>query len=255
MPDLTDDARRNRAWWDRQSDGYQERNAAFIEAGMAWGVWQLPEAELQVLGDVAGRDVLELGCGAAEWSRALLRHGARVTGLDNSPARLERAREANAAAGVDFPLVVAGAEQTPFPDAAFDVVMADHGAPSFADPYLVVPEVTRLLRPGGIFAFSASHPMEWLAFDPGADAMSDRLVMDYFGMHRIQEEDGPVEYNLPIGEWIRLFRANGLAIEALIEPQPPEDATSTYRDEHDRAWARRWPMEMIWRVRKGEVRW
>jgi hypothetical protein len=74
--------------------------------------------------------------------------------------------------------------------------------------------------------------------------------MDYFGMHRIQEEDGPVEYNLPIGEWIRLFRANGLVIEALIEPQPAEDATSTYRDDADRAWARRWPMDQIWKLRK-----
>ncbi len=247
---LTDDARRNREWWDAGSDEYQARNADFIHDGYAWGVWQIPESELNVLGDVEGRDILELGCGGAEWSRSLLRRGARVTGLDNSPERLRRAQEGNREAGVNFPLVLSGAEHTPFADASFDIVMADHGAPSFADPYLVVPEVARVLRTGGIYAFSGTHPLVWLAFDPQADAMSDRLRSDYFGIHRDAEPDGPAEFNLPIGEWIRLFRAHGFDVEALIEPRPAEGATSTYRDANDHAWARRWPMEMIWRTRK-----
>lgn len=174
-----------------------------------------------------------------------------MTGLDNSPARLSYAREANQRAGIDFPLILAAAENVPLPDAAFDVVMADHGAPSFADPYLIVPEVARLLRPNGIFAFSGSHPMDWLTYDRQTDAMTDRLILPYFGIHRDVEPDGPVEFNLPIGEWIRLFGANGFSVEALLEPQAPEGATSTYRDAADYAWARRWPMEMIWRVRKA----
>ena len=99
--ELTEHAARNRAYWDRTSDWYQEANARFIERGLAWGLWQIPESELNVLGDVIGKDVLELGCGAAEWSRALARIGARPVGLDNSEARLARAREA----GADFPLV------------------------------------------------------------------------------------------------------------------------------------------------------
>ena len=90
--ELTEHAAKNRAFWDRQSDEYQDRNAEFIAAGMAWGLWQLPESELNVLGEVAGRDVLELGCGAAEWSRALLAAGARPVGIDNSEKRLEWAR-------------------------------------------------------------------------------------------------------------------------------------------------------------------
>jgi hypothetical protein len=83
------------------------------------------------------------------------------------------------------------------------------------------------------------------------DARRNRLAIDYFGMHRDQDPDGSVEFNLPIGEWIRVFHANGFVIEALLEPQPPEGATSTYRDAADYAWARRWPMEMVWKVRKG----
>ena len=144
--ELTEHAARNRAYWDRTSDWYQEANARFIERGLAWGLWQIPESELNVLGDVIGKEVLELGCGAAEWSRALVRIGARPVGLDNSEARLARAREA----GADFPLVHASAESLPFEDARFDVVMCDWGATTFADPYLVVPEVARVLRPDGL---------------------------------------------------------------------------------------------------------
>ena len=47
-------------------------------------MWQLPESELQILGDVAGKDVLEYGCGAAQWSILLAQAGARPVGLDNS---------------------------------------------------------------------------------------------------------------------------------------------------------------------------
>jgi hypothetical protein len=57
-------------------------------------------------------------------------------------------------------------------------------------------------------------------------------------------------FQLPYGEWIRLFRANGFAIEDLIELQPAADAKSSYRDDEDRAWSRRWPGENIWRVRR-----
>ena len=69
-----------------------------------------------------------------------------------------------------------------------------------------------------------------------------------FGLYRL--EDDSVEYNLPYGEWIRLFRASGLVVEDLVEPRPAPDATSTYWEESERDWARRWPSEAIWKVRK-----
>jgi SAM-dependent methyltransferase len=249
--ELTRDARRNREFWDRQSDAYHERNAAFIERGMAWGLWQIPEAELNVLGDVAGLDVLELGCGAAEWSRALLRAGARPVGLDNSAARLEHARAANEEAGVEFPLLHASAEAVPLADCSFDVVMCDWGAMTFADPYRTVPEAARLLRPGGLLAFSGASTLSWVAFDEAADAYTERLVEPYFGLHRVETPEGSVEFNLPYGEWIRLFREHGLLVEALLEIRPPEGADSTYRTREETAWARRWPMEQIWKARKA----
>jgi SAM-dependent methyltransferase len=250
VSNLTDHARRNREFWDRQSDRYQERNADFIAKGRAWGLWQIPEDELNVLGDVADKDLLELGCGAAEWSRALARRGARVTGLDNSEERLAHARRAVEAEGAAVTLLHASAESIPLPDGSFDVVMADWGAPTFADPFLLVPEVARVLRPGGLFAFSGATPLAWLAWDEPTDGWDDRLQRDYFGMHAWDDPEGSVEFNLPTGEWIRLFRVNGLDVEDLIEVQPPPGATSTFRDEAATAWARRWPMEQIWKVRR-----
>ncbi|HEV2895218.1 MAG TPA: methyltransferase type 11, partial [Actinomycetota bacterium] len=82
------------------------------------------------------------------------------------------------------------------------------------------------------------------------DHAGDRLVNDYFGLYRMQDMDGTVEFNLPYGSWIRLFRDSGLIVEDLIEPRHPAGATSTYRDAEDLAWSRRWPAECIWRLRK-----
>jgi SAM-dependent methyltransferase len=241
----------NRAFWDSWSNEYQQLHASQLNVvEPVWGTWSIPESELGVLGEVAGRDVLELGCGAAQWSILLAKQGARIVGLDNSARQLEHARERMAEAGVGFPLVHAPAESVPLPDASFDVVFCDHGAMTFADPLLVVPEVARLLRPGGLFAFSHFSPLGWICYDDAADEVVDRLCVDYFGIHRYGDPDGSVQFNLGYGDWIRLFRSSGLSIEDLIEIRPPAGATSTYRTDAETAWARRWPMEEIWKVRK-----
>lgn len=246
---VSEEALRNRAYWDRTSNEYQERHREFIgRPEPRWGVWQIAESELQVLGDVAGKDVLELGCGAAQWSILLAKQGARPVGLDNSARQLEHARRRMGEAGVEFPLVHASAEAVPLAAESFDVVFSDHGAFTFADPYQVVPEAARLLRGGGLLAFSKSSP--FVAVCEGADErVHPQLRRDYFGMHAFDDGD-VVTYELPYGEWIRLFRRNGLVVEDLIEPRPAPDAASTYWDAEERDWARRWPSESIWKARK-----
>ena len=243
---LSPHERANRDFWDREADRYQAEQA--VRA--AWGVWSLPEEELNVLGDVAGKDVLELGCGAAQWGIALARRGARVVGLDVSERQLEHARAALAEAGLEFPLVCAGAESVPLPDASFDTVVSDWGATAFCDPHAWVPEAARLLRPGGLLAFSGATPLSWLCLNAEADGWDERLHRNSFGLHRLDLPDGTVEFMLPMGAWIRLFRANGFAIEGLLELRPPEGATSSFRDERALAWAQRWPLEHVWKVRQ-----
>ena len=250
MAELSDHARRNREYWNAQSSAYQERHREHIAGGAAWGIWQIPEDELGVLGDVAGLDVLELGCGAAQWSIALAGIGARTVGLDLSAKQLEHARAAQAEAGVDFPLVESSAESVPLEDAAFDVVFCDHGAFGFADPRLLVPEAARLLRPGGLLAFSMLSPMLDVCWDAEADATGTELVNDYFELRSIDDGE-TTSFQLPYGEWIRLFRASGFDVEDLIELRPPEGATTTY-DTAPYEWARRWPAENIWKARKRD---
>ena len=94
-----------------------------------------------------------------------------------------------AEAGVDFPLIHASAESVPLPDASFDIVFCDHGAMTFGDPYRTVPEAARLLRPGGLFAFSHGSTIETLCWALGDERPTDRLVYDYFGLHAIRADD------------------------------------------------------------------
>src|SRR5579872_355354 len=248
---LTAHARKNRAMWEASSDNYDQLHAEELsgEKAMAWGLWRIPEAQLHVLGEVANKDILEFGCGAARWSIALAQMGARPVGLDLSSRQLQHARRLMSEAGVDFPLIEASAEAVPLPDAGFDIVFCDWGAMTFCDPQRTVPEAARLLRPGGRFAFSTGTPIQFLCQDVKTDELHNYLLNDYFAM-RYLEWDDEVDFQLPYGEWIRLFRAAGFIVEDLIETQPSENAASTYRDATETAWARRWPTENIWILRK-----
>jgi SAM-dependent methyltransferase len=245
---LTPHALVNRAHWDETSDEYQALHGKQLAAHqLAWGAWSIPEDELRVLGDVTGKDVLEFGCGAAQWSIGLTERGARCVGLDVSERQLTHARANMAAAGTEFPLVLASAEDVPLADESFDVIFCDHGAMTFADPQLTIPQAARLLRPGGLLAFSAATPIHYICWDERADELGTTLRHNYFD-ERKTEEDSTVCFSLPYGEWIALFRRNGFIIDALIELRPPADAVTSYDGFVEKQWARSWPAEQIWRV-------
>jgi SAM-dependent methyltransferase len=243
--------RRNRAFWDADADDYQAvHGAALAHAPRAWGIWRIPEDDLDVLGDVDGCDVLEYGCGAAQWSIALAGLGARAVGLDISRAQLAHARGAARDAHAPVAFVCAGGEHVPFADASFDVVFCDHGAMSFCAPERAVPEVARLLRPGGRLAFSQCSPLLYLTYDDHRGRPTRRLRRPYFGMRRFHSPGGTVDFQLPHGEWIRLLRDHGLVVDDLVELRPPKGASTTYSDLGDARFARRWPAEQIWKAHK-----
>lgn len=242
---------RNRSHWDAEADTYQDTHGdLFLRAPDAWGVWRIPEADVGALGDVADRDVLEYGCGAADWSVALARRGARPVALDLSVGQLGHARRSQERGGISFPLVLAAGEQLPFAAASFDLVFCDHGAMTFADPYATVPEVARVLRADGALSFCHATPLRMVTDD--GETASRRLHRQYFGMHRF-DWDGTttVEFQLTYGEWVRLFRSHGLVIEDLVELRAPKRATTTFDYYVPAKWARRWPGEQIWRLRKA----
>ncbi|MGH2808071.1 MAG: SAM-dependent methyltransferase, partial [Actinomycetota bacterium] len=93
-------------------------------------------------------------------------------------------------------------------------------------------------------------PLLSICWPDTEDEVTTTLHAPYFGLHRaVWSPDDTVDFQLPYGEWIRLFRANHLAIEDLIEIQPPKGARTTFPG-RPLKWARRWPAEMIWKVRK-----
>lgn len=241
----------NRAGWDAYSPEYEQQHGEQLGSNpMSWGVWSLPESRLGILGDVSGRRILELGCGAARWSAALAREGALPVGLDLSGMQLRAARRTMKREGVVVPLVQASAERLPLADECFDLVFCDHGGMTFADPYRTVPEAARVLKPGGRLAFNISSPLHDLCFDPATEKMTTSLGRSLSDIHR-QTWDDEVTFQLSHGEWIRLFRQSGLEVEDLIELIPDEGATTTYASFVPLEWARRWPAENIWKVRKA----
>ena len=251
MTEARDHERHNREFWDADADDYQAVHGGDLTGrALAWGAWRSPEAELGVLGDVGGLDVLELGCGAGQWSIALAARAVRPVGIDQSLVQLKHAAANRDSARVAVPLVAASGETVPFRDASFDVVFCDHGAMSFCDPGVTVPEVARLLRPGGLLAFCQTSPLLYLTWDERRGRQDTKLHRSYFGLGRLELGDGTIDFQISHGEWFRLFRDNGLSVEDFIELRPPEDATTTYDDFAPHEWARRWPAEHIWKVRK-----
>ncbi|HVB27768.1 MAG TPA: class I SAM-dependent methyltransferase, partial [Mycobacteriales bacterium] len=105
----------NRRWWDGAAASYQEEHGAFLgDADFVWCPEGLREADAGLLGPVRGRDVLEVGCGAAQCARWLRAAGARGVGADLSAAQLRHAGRLARTTGLPVPLVLADAQRLPF---------------------------------------------------------------------------------------------------------------------------------------------
>ena len=240
------------AWTRKNAEHTDARAEQAWQDEINWGVWHVPESELNALPDVAGKDVVELGCGTAYVSAWLKQRGAaRVVGVDPTPAQLETARRCNEKFGLGIELVEAFGEDVPLPDDSFDLVVSEYGASIWADPYKWIPEAARLLRPGGHLVFLRNSTLAMLcATDEGPT--SEQLQRAQRGLYKLEwtEPEHEIEFQLGHGDWIRLLRENGFEIEALYELYAREDAVdhSYYASNAD--WAKKWPSEEIWRARK-----
>jgi SAM-dependent methyltransferase len=182
----------------------------------------------------------------------LARRGARPVGIDNSAKQLETARAFQQEFGLEFPLLHGNAESVPFADASFDLAISEYGAAIWADPYKWIPEAARILRPGGQLIFLGNGVLFMLTV-PDTDAegpATDRLIRDYFGMHRFEwPEEDSIEFHLGYGDMIRLLRSSGFDVEDLVELRPAEGATTRF-PYVSAEWSRRWPSEEVWKARK-----
>ena len=253
-----EDVRTNLASWEKDSEEYQRRNRGQLNRWdrLGWGVWDILEDDVHALGDVDGLDALELGCGACQFGIKVAMRGARVTGLDFSANQLAAAPANFEASGVRFPLVRGSAEELPFSDGSFDLVFSDHGATSFTDPAVTVPGCARVLRPGGLLVFSINTPFISACWGDDDAPPGRELRRPYFesGRRVLEEDTGPfVEWRTTYGEWVDVFRSSGFTIDRLVELRPPADAVTTYTDYAPLDWARDFPGEHIWKVRKEQT--
>lgn len=231
-------SRANRGWWDRNADEYQSDHGEFLgDAEFVWGPEGATEDELQLLGPTAAlKDaaVLEIGAGAAQCSRWLAAHGARPVALDLSHRQLQHARRIDDArpassptpAAPAFPLVQADAGALPFADASFDHACSAYGAlPFIADTAHVMREVRRVLRPGGRWVFSVTHPVRWAFPDePGPEGLT--ASASYFDRTPYVEQDETgravyVEHHRTLGDRIRELTAADFRLVDLVEPEWP----------------------------------
>jgi SAM-dependent methyltransferase len=183
--------------------------------------------------------VLEVGAGAAQCSRWLSEQGASPVAIDLSAGQLAHSRALDARTSRSVAVVQADAQQLPFADAVFDLACSAYGAlPFVADSAAVMTEVARVLRPGGRWVFSVTHPIRWcFADDPGQGGLVAQTP--YFDRRAYVEADENgiptyVEHHRTIGDRVRDVVTAGLVLEDIIEPEWPAD--------HERPWGQWSPL-------------
>lgn len=250
MPDLPRSVRLNRDFWDRISDEYQEENRRDLEGTVRWGPSMPPEERLRVLGDVAGKDVLDLCCGGGQTCVALARQGARVTGVDVSSRQLAHARRLAEREGAAVRLVEAPvSDLSMLPDASFDVALSAYALGYVEDVAGAFREAHRLLRPGGLLAFSWASPLfECTSLTLENMLLVSRPYYDTAPQTVLDDEGATVEYPRTYGDWLRALVSASFVVTDILEPRP-EPRESTWSS-HPLAKIELVPGTTIWKARK-----
>ena len=185
-------------------------------------------AVLELLGDVAGRRVLDAACGPGLYAEALLERGAEVLGFDASPVMVDLARaRVGDRARIDEARL---GDPLPYPDDHVDLVVCALAIHYAADRRRAFAELHRVLRPGGAAVVSTQHPTtDWLR--KGGSYFERRLETDIWSM-----TSGPQEVRFwrePLSDLCAAATDSGFVIARLVEPRPTEGMRQRWPEEHD----------------------
>ena len=189
---------------------------------------------LELLGDVRGRTILDVGCGEGGYARELTRRGARVTGVDGSGRLIEVARERASDAGLKVNFLCANASRMPeAPSDSFDVAVASMSLMDVDDYEGAIAEIHRVLRPGGELLMSITHP----CFQP-RDARWEKdwkgerkfFKVDNYFKEQSWEEMLAASFRQPVVRRHRTLQTymaaplkRGFVLLEYIEPVPTDD--------------------------------
>ncbi len=221
--------------WEAMADWYDAKQG---DGGDVWHRTLIDPALLEVVGEVDGLRVLDLGCGNGYIARKLARGGAQVTGVDASAPIIAHARRREAAAPQGIAYHVADAARLGIlRGETFDLVVANMSLMDIEDTEGTISEVSRLLAPMGRFVASLSHPCfdqgpttGWLAEKVGLTTTFARKVSRYrdlFSARIPWRIEGKVHetigFHRPLSWYFRTLRAAGFVVSRFEEPAPTKE--------------------------------
>jgi len=262
----------NRRGWNTISAGYQRERRISTE-DVHYGPLAPGERELDLLGDVRGKKILEVGCGGGQNAIVLAKWGAICTGVDPSDAQLTHARKLAREHGVEVEFANGMAEDLGrFPDEGFDLVLSSYAFDYVTDIQQAYGEVWRVLKAGGHFVFCQSHPwfqaVGWhLAGDPDAPEIGDYASWPAYEEWDWAFEDGtsaPMRGHLrPLSLIINQLIETGFSLERFLEQNYEEVAGAspeelerlpytypTHPDEQEYQVMRKLPFTLLLKARK-----
>lgn len=207
-------------------DSFAEAYAAENENNLVNAYYERP-AMLALAGDVAGRRVLDAGCGSGPLTAALRDRGATVTGIDASAGMLALARRR---LGDDVALHVADlSDRLPVDDGAFNDVVASLVLHYLEDWGPTLTELRRVLRPGGRLIVSVDHPITaYTHRDPRPDYFA---TTSYTFDWMLGGQSTPMRlWRKPLHAMIDAFTTAGFRLSVISEPQPDPAARELFPD-------------------------
>jgi SAM-dependent methyltransferase len=207
-------------------DSFAEAYSAETENNLVNAYYERP-GMLALAGDVAGRRVLDAGCGSGSLSAALRDRGAVVTGIDASAEMVALARRR---LGDDVALhVVDLSDRLPFADGAFDDAVASLVLHYLEDWGPTLAEIRRVLRPGGRLIASVDHPfVAYTIQDPRPDYFA---TTSYTFDWTFNGQSVPMRFwRRPLHAMTDAFTTAGFRLSVISEPQPDPAARELFPD-------------------------